>query len=99
MDNIPRILPEGTRAVLQPWPVPAQFLEVMKRSAMSWDSMLKTLNCGLGMVWVVKQDSFTTLADIVAQNGFTAFDLGKVVPHSGEADWQLADPTWEGLDL
>lgn len=100
MENVPRVLPEGTKAVVKSWPVPAPFLEVKKRSGMSWMQMLGTLNCGVGMVWVVTPDAFDVLSKVVVEHGFKAFDLGSV--EAGEAGaesaWQLADPQWEGLD-
>ncbi|MBX3021304.1 MAG: phosphoribosylformylglycinamidine cyclo-ligase [Bdellovibrionales bacterium] len=101
MDNLPRVLPEGTKARVKPWPVPAPFLEVKKRSGMSWSQMLTTLNCGVGMVWVVSPESFESLSKIVVQHGFKAFDLGTVEKAEAgqEAGWELTDPSWEGLDL
>jgi phosphoribosylformylglycinamidine cyclo-ligase len=101
MDNVPRVLPKGTVAKLKSWPVPAQFLEVKKRSGMTWKSMLTTLNCGIGMVWVVDPAKFDTLAGLCAKFGHKAFDLGEVEAgtEGSEADWKLADPAWEGYDL
>lgn len=101
MENVPRVLPEGTKAMIRPWPVPAPFLEVKKRSGMKWMEMLGTLNCGIGMVWVVQPDAFESLKKIVGENGHRAFDLGTVEAAApGEnAGWALTDPTWEGFDL
>lgn len=99
LDNLPRVLPENTRAVVNAWEVPAPFLEVKKRSGMSWASMLTTLNCGIGMVWVVEASEFDALKGVVTNAGYRAFDLGHVEEAAGEAAWRLADPTWEGLDL
>jgi phosphoribosylformylglycinamidine cyclo-ligase len=102
MDNIPRVLPKGTVARLAPWTVPAPFLEVKRRSQMSWQSMLTSLNCGLGMVWVVQPSSYETLKKLIGQMGYGAVDLGEVAPAANkdiEPGWELTEPTWEGLDL
>ncbi len=101
MDNVPRILPEGTVAVLNSWPVPAPFLEVKKRSGMSWPAMLTTLNCGIGMVWAVRPEKFTELQAACVKQGYKSFDLGVVESgvKGAEASWKLADATWEGLEL
>jgi phosphoribosylformylglycinamidine cyclo-ligase len=100
MDNIPRVLPPGLSAKLNPWPVPAPFLEVKKRSGMSWAAMLTTLNCGLGMVWIVEPEKFENLRKVCAFNGHKTFDLGEVEKAAGsEPSWALADPAWEGYDL
>lgn len=98
MDNVPRVLPEGCAARLNPWPVPPAFLEVKKRSGMSWMSMLTTLNCGLGMVWVVEPTSVATLIKAAAALGHSAFEVGEVVESEGESSWHLSQPSWEGLE-
>ena len=102
MDNVPRALPKGTVARLNAWSVPAPFLEVKKRSGMSWLQMLTTLNCGLGMVWVVQPDKVAALKAVAGKMGFSAFEVGSVESArdtGAEAGWELADPMWEGLDL
>lgn len=102
MDNIPRVLPAGSFAKLKAWPVTAPFIEVKKRSGLSWMSMLTTLNCGLGMVWVVAPEKFEALRALSVSQGFKAFDVGTVensASPNAEAHWALADAAWEGLDL
>jgi phosphoribosylformylglycinamidine cyclo-ligase len=100
MDNIPRVLPKGTIAKLESWPVPAAFLEVTKRSGMTWKSMLTTLNCGLGMVWVVDEGRVAAMKEVAQTFGHNAFEIGEVIKgtEGAESDWQLLDPHWEGLD-
>lgn len=101
MDNLPRVLPKYTEAVIKAWPVPAPFLEVKKRSGMTWMQMLQTLNCGIGMVWVVTDDGFDSMRELVQDHGFKAFDLGDLIKNgqTEEPQWRLADPSWEGFDL
>jgi phosphoribosylaminoimidazole (AIR) synthetase len=61
--------------------------------------MLKTLNCGIGMIWVVTPEHFEAQKKICKDLGYQAFDLGMVQESSAEeADWELKDPTWEGYD-
>lgn len=100
MENLPRVLPERSTAVLRSWSVPAPFLEVKKRTGLSWLEMLKTLNCGIGMIWIVDAAHFSELRNVVEAAGFRGFDLGVVEESaSQEAGWKLQDPNWEGLDL
>ena len=54
LDNISRIIPPGLKAELRPWKIPPLFLEARERAGLSWESLLKTFNCGLGMVIVLK---------------------------------------------
>lgn len=98
MDNLPRVLPDGLTAKVNAWPVPPAFLEVKRRSSMTWMQMLTTLNCGVGMIWVVEPGAFLSLQKVCQQHGFASYDLGEVVSGSGEASWSLQDPHWEGLD-
>lgn len=100
MDNVPRVLPKGTMAKLDAWPVPASFLEVKKRSGMSWKSMLTTLNCGLGMVWVVDEGRMAAMKEVAIAFGHQAFEIGEVTKGTdgADSDWSLSDPAWEGLD-
>ena len=79
LDNILRILPPYSRAELKPWLVPAPFMEVKKRTQMSWPDLLKTLNCGIGLIAIVSKDG--QLEDIhqsIKASGFSAIDLGIV---------------------
>lgn len=99
MENLPRVLPEGTVARVKPWPVPGPFLEVKKRSGMTWMNMLGTLNCGIGNIWVVDADSVQKMISLSEKLGHRAFDLGEIVKGEGEGRWELTDPSWEGLDL
>lgn len=99
MENLPRILPDDTVARINPWRVPAPFLEVKKRSGLKWMEMLGTLNCGIGMVWVVDPSQIDALKKAALSTGHEAFELGTVEKSSGPARWELTDPAWEGLDL
>ncbi len=99
MDNLPRILPQGTMARVKPWPVPPAFLEVKRRSGMSWNAMLTTLNCGLGMIWVVDEAEMPSLIKACQAAGHAAFELGDVVgSKTAESSWELTDSSWEGFD-
>lgn len=57
IENLPRVLPENLKAVLQKWPLPECFLEVQKRAQMSDDQMRETFNCGMGLMLVVAADA------------------------------------------
>ena len=77
LNNISRIIPEGLTARLQPWHVPSCFLEVKQRGGLSWESLLTTFNCGLGLVLVLsgKQDFLDK--NIISKD--YVIDLGQVV--------------------
>jgi len=78
--NIPRVLPPGTGARLSraAWQEPAIFGLLRDAGAIDEDSMLRTFNCGLGMVLVTRPEHADALArelggsvvgEIVAEEG------------------------------
>lgn len=89
MDNLLRVLPDDARAVLKPWRVPAPFLEVKRRTGMKWDSLLTTLNCGLGLIIVASPTEFDEIRRRVAKQGFESFDLGVIERGQSEKSWSL----------
>ncbi len=104
LENLPRVLPLATFAQVSPWPLPSHFAEVLKRSGMTADQMVRTLNCGIGLVAVVAQDSFAEHQAMAQKFGFQTHDLGLVKPQGpsererskDEPFWQfLKNPDWE----
>lgn len=90
MDNIPRVLPEGCVADLKPWSVPELFLEVKKRADLDWPGLLRTLNCGIGLVLVVASQQFERAVEVCRTCGLETYDLGAVRPvHDGDSDETL----------
>ena len=51
-DNLPRILPAGTEAVVRlgSWEIPALFLWLARAGAVPEEDMLRTFNMGLGLI-------------------------------------------------
>lgn len=88
LDNLLRILPKGTALDLKPWAVPEIFLEVKKRGQLEWSELLRTLNCGIGLVLMVNKKSVQSIHKIVNSSGFKTFDLGHVVKGQ-EPIWNL----------
>lgn len=79
LDNLLRVIPKGTALDLKAWPVPEIFLEVKKRGRLDWSELLRTLNCGIGLVLMVNKKSAGQIHKIVNSQGFKTFDLGQVV--------------------
>ena len=78
IENVPRVLPDGWKWHQKDWKWPEPFLEVQKRSGMSHDEMLKTLNCGIGFVLILPESQIAATRKMIAQFGFESFDLGEV---------------------
>ena len=80
LENIPRMLPAGLGARLQrdAWPR-APVFDWLEQSGVAEREMLRTFNCGLGMiVAVASADVETTLASLRA-SGEQAWHVGEVV--------------------
>jgi phosphoribosylformylglycinamidine cyclo-ligase len=98
LDNLPRVLPKGTGVHINPWPVPKPFLTVKERTGMSWQELLTTLNCGVGLMAIISNLEAQKLRGISAQHGFKTFNIGVVKKSSSgwsinEADWSAQSGT------
>ncbi len=78
--NIPRSLPEGTRAVLEQgsWEVPAIFGEIRRLGQVADDEMARVFNLGLGMVLMVGADSVDDALDALSGAGLDPAVVGRV---------------------
>ncbi len=99
--NVPRMLPDGMRAVLDAgaWPLPPVFRWLAQAGGgaqaggVAPDEMLRVFNCGVGMALVVR-DAADAVA-LLAEHNETAFRIGVVEAGDGpaaaqvhtEADW------------
>ena len=77
LDNLSRIIPSGLKADLQPWKIPPVFLEAKERGGLSWATLLKTFNCGLGLILIVRDRKEFLRAGAVPQR--EVLYLGQVV--------------------
>ncbi len=92
MDNLPRVLPKGTLAKLKAWKIPPEFLEVQKRAKLSMESLLQTLNCGIGLVLVLPKNQVDSALQLIQREGHKAWRLGEVEALSGaedESQWSV----------
>lgn len=89
IDNLLRVLPEKTKVKLSHWEIPSAFEEVKNRSKITWLELMKTLNCGVGLMIVVSDSDFTQAQNLICRNGFSVMDLGIVCEQKQEK------PTWE----
>lgn len=81
-ENLPRMLPEGMTARLEAgsWPEPEIFHWLQRRGNVARGEMLRTFNCGLGMiVCLAREDEADALA-ILREAGEEAFAIGTVAP-------------------
>jgi phosphoribosylformylglycinamidine cyclo-ligase len=80
-DNIPRVLPEriGARIALSRIAVPRVFKWLAHTGSISEAEMLRTFNCGIGMIAIVAPDREQAVIDVLAREGETVVPLGTLV--------------------
>ena len=84
-ENPPRVVPEGLACEinLSAWTLPPVFKWLAKTANMSEPELLKTFNCGIGMIAFVDQARAADLADLFRAQGETVVELGRVVKGEG----------------
>jgi phosphoribosylformylglycinamidine cyclo-ligase len=86
--NLPRCLPEGVAARVDPnaWTRPPLFDWLQQAGNVEPDEMLRTFNCGIGMcVVVAAADAAAAMAHLVA-SGETVWQIGEIVARPDGAE-------------
>ena len=86
LENIPRVLPPGTGAVIdKSWEIPPVFSLIKKIGRVENKEMYRTFNMGIGMVLIISpEDEAHLLADIQRE---------------GQKGWSLGEVTSEDADV
>ena len=86
LENIPRVLPNNTQAVIQKdsWDLPEVFNWLQKSGNIEAKEMYRTFNCGVGMVVIVANEDADAAIDLFNQNGETAWKLGQIEKLTGD---------------
>jgi len=84
--NVPRILPRGTRALIDAssWPRPPLFKWLQQQGNVAEEEMHRVFNCGIGMVAVVAAAEAKRAAAKLRAAGETVYEIGKVEKANGE---------------
>ncbi|NEX45586.1 phosphoribosylformylglycinamidine cyclo-ligase [Pseudotabrizicola algicola] len=84
-ENPPRVIPEGLACEidLDAWTLPPVFDWLARTAAMSEPELLKTFNCGIGMMLVVAEDRAEALTALLQAEGETVVRMGRVVAGEG----------------
>ena len=84
-DNIPRILPKGlgARIDLARIAVPPVFQWLASAGVIAQSEMLRTFNCGIGMIVITTPKDVAAIAKAFERLGETVVTLGKVTTETG----------------
>jgi phosphoribosylformylglycinamidine cyclo-ligase len=70
-ENLPRILPAGTHAIIDrtTWQVPAVFQWLQRAGDVPLDDMLRTFNMGIGLVLAVSENEAPEILNSLRSSG------------------------------
>lgn len=79
-ENIPRVLPENTKAVIDgnSWEWPAIFNWLQESGNVTEHEMYRTFNCGVGLVIALPAEQAQQAIDILNQEGENAWLIGSI---------------------
>ncbi len=81
LENIPRVLPDGTHARIDAdaWAQPRLMAFLQAQGAIEPEEMARTFNCGVGMAVVVAADQAEAVTSALDGAGETVFSIGEIV--------------------
>lgn len=85
-ENVPRVLPDHVCAEISraAWEMPKLFKWLQAAGNVDTAEMLRTFNCGIGMVVVVSADQAKAVSEQLSLQGETVYTLGKIRARSGD---------------
>jgi phosphoribosylformylglycinamidine cyclo-ligase len=80
VENVPRVLPDGVRAVLEKsaWPLPPLFQWLQEHGNVAEAEMHRVFNCGIGMVAILAARDADRAARALRAAGETVYRLGGI---------------------
>ncbi|MFT5083161.1 MAG: phosphoribosylformylglycinamidine cyclo-ligase [Lentisphaeria bacterium] len=91
-ENIPRVLPANSKAVIDcnSWQLPEVFSWLQTNGNVLSSEMVRTFNCGIGMVLCVPSDQVDAAMALLKQEGEEVFVIGHIAnAEEGEAQVEL----------
>jgi phosphoribosylformylglycinamidine cyclo-ligase len=99
IENIPRVLPDGTCAALDAarWELPVVFGWLAKTGRIAPEEMARTFNCGIGMVVVTAPEDANAVAAMLEQAGERVLEIGRIETAAGAPQVRIAGlERWPG---
>lgn len=81
IENIPRVLPERTKAIIdcQTWEVPDIFKLTQKYGQIDEEEMFRTFNNGIGFILIVPENSVDDMLTIIDTLEYKGFLIGEII--------------------
>jgi len=83
-ENIPRVLPEGTKAVIdgKSWQWPAIFTWLQEKGNVETFEMYRTFNCGVGLIVALPKEQANAAVKLLQSEGENAWIIGEIADAS-----------------
>jgi phosphoribosylformylglycinamidine cyclo-ligase len=100
-ENVPRVIPEGLAVEFDAaaWRMPPVLRWLMQQGGVAQDEMLRTFNCGIGMVAVVAPENAAAVSKALTAQGELVAEIGRVVGRASgapEVHYRGLDAAWGG---
>ncbi|MEE8342505.1 MAG: phosphoribosylformylglycinamidine cyclo-ligase [Gammaproteobacteria bacterium] len=91
VENLPRVLPNGIRAIVNTgsWQRPAIFNWLQEQGKVPDEEMVRTFNCGVGMVLCLDSGSVDTALSHLKATGLSAWAIGSIEKANGPPSVEL----------
>ncbi len=88
IDNIPRVLPQGCKAIINDnsWPVPPVFKLLKEKGGISAREMFRIFNCGIGMAVIIDAKLVEDVLRQLTALGESPFVIGSVTADHVDRD-------------
>jgi phosphoribosylformylglycinamidine cyclo-ligase len=89
-ENLPRVLPKGTAAIIEmgKWPVLPIFTHLQKLGNIEQAEMMRTFNMGVGMIVVVPSKKFKKVMTVLDRIGEKGYTIGRIVKGERTVSYQ-----------
>lgn len=90
-ENIPRVLPQGTKAVIDgsSWQWPAIFNWLQQKGNVTTHEMYRTFNCGVGLVIALPSEKAAQAIEILNNLGENAWQIGYIENSDSEQQVEI----------
>lgn len=87
VENVPRVLPDGAGARLDAsrWPMPPVFTWLAQSGPVSGQEMIRTFNCGIGMIAIVAADKADRAMEALATVEGSVHRIGEITAWSPDS--------------
>ncbi len=88
IENIPRVLPNGTQAHIdaRQWSAPPVFNWIKEAGNIPTNDMYRTFNCGIGMALVAAQEKVEAISSILSDHGESVYVIGEIIPLTDKSE-------------